>query len=211
MRGLRSRLIHIAAPAFIVLVGVHAFGQSDPAAVAFGIVADNSGSLRQRLDSLVSVSSAIVDAAGTGDRGFLVRFTSSQNVVLFQAMTSDRDKLKEAAEGMFIEGGQTAIIDALRFSAKYLAESPPGAGRRGLILITDGDDRENVGKREALQAELRTANIPVFVIGIASEAKVETKTVDAIAKASGGRVFLPKGRGDWPVVIKEIFATLRGK
>jgi uncharacterized protein with von Willebrand factor type A (vWA) domain len=113
---------------------------------------------------------------------------------------------------MFIEGGQTAILDAVKSAADYLAQNAktdPGR-MRALVLITDGEDRSSRSKIEDVLKLLKDQNIRVFVIAM-SDTKVFTKILDRLTKATGGLIVMPKGRGDLSETAKQVFAAMRTK
>ena len=72
---------------------------------------------------------------------------------------------------MFVEGGQTAILDAVKISADYLANNArtDGSRSRALILVTDGEDRESGSKIEDVLKLLKENNIRVFVIAMTDD------------------------------------------
>jgi hypothetical protein len=183
------------------------------AAIRYGIVVDNSGSLRMQLENIVDLVKAIVEGNGADDETFLVRFVSSDKVVLLQDFTSAKMSLLEAAEEMYIEGGQTAILDAVSFSAKHLAANSKSdvSTPKVLILVTDGDDRESIAKAEQVVLQLKQLNVRVFVIGISETLKVETKVLEKLTKSTGGKLFLPKGGAGRSTVVKEVAAAIRVK
>lgn len=180
--------------------------------IRYGIVVDNSGSLRMQLENIIDTVKAIVDENHADDETFLVRFIDSTKVVLIQELTSEKQQIYDAAEGMYIEGGKTAILDALSFSAKYLVENNVAGGdtRNVMILISDGDDSQNTIKIEQLLAQLKTSKISVFAVGIA-DAKIDTKLMDTITKQTGGKIFLPKGLAERRAAAKELAIIIRGK
>ncbi len=200
---------------------VHAAGQdassdpqkkSDTTPVSYGLVVDNSGSFRTLLDKVVTVTSDVVEENGADDEAFLVTFVDTPKIVLRQEFTYKKSELHDAAQNMFIEGGQTAILDAVKSSADYLAQNAStDAGRmRALVLVTDGEDRGSQSKIEDVLKLLKDQNIRVFVIAM-SDAKVFTKILDRLTKATGGLVVTPKGRGDLSDAAKQIFAAMRTK
>jgi Mg-chelatase subunit ChlD len=131
--------------------------------------------------------------------------------VLIEELTSAKAVIQDAAEEMFIEGGQTAILDAISFSAKYLDEktAADSSAAKVLVLITDGDDRDNSARIEQVAAQVKQSNIRVFAIGI-SDLKVEMKTLDKLTKGTGGKVFLPKGPVERRAAAKTVAEAIRG-
>lgn len=203
-----------------LLLAANSFAQQNkPAAtpkpsvpISYGIVVDNSGSYRMILERIIGITKDIVGENKADDETFLVRFVSTDKIKLLQDFTVSRDELHAAADEMFAEGGLTSILDAVDFAARHLAEKANGeAGRRKvLILVTDGDDRQNKLKIEEVLKFLKDNQIQVFVVGI-SEEKVSMKIIDRLTKETGGRKFVPKTPAETPAIIKEMSVTIRAQ
>src|SRR5687768_6348485 len=157
--------------------------------VSYGFVVDNSGSLRQFLERITTLVSDIAEENVPEDEAFLVSFVSTDKIVLRQEFTNQRSELHDAAQNMFIEGGHTAILDALKSSVDYLSQNVRSdVGRsRALVLITDGEDRASGSKIEDVIKLLKDRNVRVFVIAIAPE-KVYLKIPERLARETGGSV-----------------------
>ena len=61
-----------------------------------------------------------------------------------QDTTADKQAVFDALDDMFIEGGQTAVVDAVYLAAEHAGERRKGdpvedKRRRALILVTDGE------------------------------------------------------------------------
>jgi len=111
---------------------------------------------------------------------------------------------------MFIEGGQTAILDAVKSAAEYLGKNArTDSGRlRALVILTDGEDRASVSKIDDVLRMLKEQNIRVFAIAMA-EGKVFTKLLDRLTKETGGTIFMPKNRNDVSAAAKQVSAAMR--
>lgn len=204
----------------ILLFAANAFAQdkkpNPPAtdaktvAVSYGIVVDNSGSYRMILDSVIETVHNIVEENKADDETFLVRFVDSSKMDLTQDFTASKDQIHEAADNLFVEGGLTAIYDAVNFSAKHLAENTKQDAnrRRILILITDGDDRASKSKIEDVLKFLKDEKIQVFTVGLA-DGKVFSKNLNRLAKETGGKSFEPKKRAEIASAVKELAAAMR--
>ncbi|HEV8591718.1 MAG TPA: VWA domain-containing protein [Pyrinomonadaceae bacterium] len=186
--------------------------KTEPALLSVGLVVDNSGSYRLLLDRVIDLASNIVDQKGGDDEMFLVTFVDTSKIVLRQDFTHVKSDLHDAAENMFIEGGQTAILDALKFSARLFSESEnaPANSQRILILISDGDERNSAAKLDDVLKLLKDEKIRVYVIAISDE-RLNTKLLDRIAKDTGGEKFVPKTRADIASVAKQIWPALMQK
>jgi Mg-chelatase subunit ChlD len=180
--------------------------------VSYGIVVDNSGSFRLLLERVIRIVKKVVDANGPDDETFIVTFVDSGKVVLRQDLTSSKTELYDAAENMFIEGGKTAIIDAVKQSADHLAATKreePGRIYR-LVLITDGDESESKTKIAELFTTLKTEKIAVLVIGI-SDLQVDIKFIERLVKESGGRKYLPRTQAETDDALKMLVNDLRAE
>ena len=180
--------------------------------VSYGLVVDNSGSFRTLLDKVITVVSDVVEENAAEDETFLVTFVDTPKIVLRQEFTYRKSELNDAAQNMFIEGGQTAILDAVKSSADYLAKyARTDTGRaRAIVLVTDGEERASETKIEDVIKLLKDQNIRVFVIAMA-EGKVFTKILDRLTKETGGSIVMPKsvtGLGD---AAKQVSAAMRTK
>lgn len=211
-----SILFLLAVPAIAVR------GQSDAkpsapeaetsVAVSYGLVVDNSGSFRLILDKVIELTKDIAEENKGDDETFLVRFTDTQKIRIVQDLTSAKGEIHDAADNLFIESGQTAILDALYVSAQYLvkeAKTEPGR-RLVLILISDGEERASATKYEVLAKFLQDNKITVFAVGIA-EAKVFTKFLEKVTKESGGRLYTAKTAAETSSAVKSLASDMRKK
>ena len=181
--------------------------------LSYGIVVDNSGSYRQILERVIEAAKNLVEANTAEDETFLVRFVNSDKIKLLQDFTASKNEIHEAADEMFVEGGLTAILDAIDFSARHLAAN---AGQDGaprakiLVLITDGDDRQSTVKIENVLKFLKDNQIRVFALGL-SEEKVSTRILDRLTRETGGKKFVPKTRAEVPAAVQELASAIRAR
>ena len=193
--------------------------------ISYGLAVDTSGSLRSQLQSVIDAGKSIIGSNKPGDETFLVRFISSDKIETVQDFTSNKDLLIDGLDSFYVEGGQTAIIDAVYLSAEHVSEYRKGDDgdrrRRALIVITDGEDRNSFYKQEQLFARLREEDVQIFVIGFVNELDKEAglirkspreKAVNLIKKLAsetGGRAFFPESVADLPQIANEIVRDLR--
>jgi VWFA-related protein len=178
--------------------------------VSYGLVIDNSGSLRLLLDKVIRLVSDIVDANGPEDEAFLVTFVDTPKIALRQEFTADPEELKEAADSMFVEGGKTAIVDAVKSSADYFRDhARKGPGRsRVMVLVSDGDEGKSETTVESVLGTLKEEKIRVFAIAIA-EGKPVTKLLDRLSKETGGKTFAPKNTAELADAVKSLTEAIR--
>ncbi len=197
--------------------GVPLFGQTaePPAtenrALSYGFVVDNSGSYRLLLERVITVVKNVASQNSASDEAFLITFVDTAKTAVRQEFTSEKNDLVEAADNMYVEGGITAVLDAVRLATDYLsANAKTGGSRsRALLLISDGDDRTSVAKAETVIASAKAANIRIFVIGLTDE-KLNTKLLDRLAKETGGATFYPKMLKEISQVADNVSKAMRG-
>jgi Ca-activated chloride channel family protein len=198
---------------FITLVSIVAHGQSpnvskenamvEKNALSYGVVVDNSGSYRMIFETIIKSTNQIFEAKGANDEAFLVRFVDADKISLVQDFTTSKDELQSASEEMFIEGGQTAILDGVYFAAKHLAENASANRRKILILITDGEDRKSAAKIEQVLKFLRDEKIQVYTLDL-SDGKIYKSLLEKLAKETGGKSFLVEKRSEVEAIVKQL-------
>ena len=193
--------------------------------ISYGLAVDTSGSLRTQLQSVIEAGKTIINANKPGDETFLVRFISSENIETVQDFTANKDLLLEGLDNFYVEGGQTAVVDAVYLSAEHVSEykreTEGDRRRRALIVITDGEDRNSFYKQEQLFARLREEDVQIFVIGFVNELDKEAgfirksprdkavALINKLATETGGRAFFPESLSDLPGIANEIIRDLR--
>jgi len=192
--------------------------------VSYAIVVDNSGSLRSLMNYIIGSAGLLVEANRPDDETMLVRFVAANNISVLQDFTANQAALLKALEGMYVEGGQTAVIDAVYLSAVRVAEHRAGESaprRRALVLLTDGEDRSSFYKLSELQTLLRKTDVQVFAIGLLQNLEAEggfirksakdnaVKLLDTLTQETGGRAFYPKKPQGLKEAITEISNYLR--
>src|SRR5690349_14238350 len=193
--------------------------------ISYGLAVDTSGSLRTQLQSVIDAGKTIINSNKGGDETFLVRFISSDKIETVQDFTDNKELLMDGLDSFFVEGGQTAIIDAVYLSAEHVSEYRKGdegdRRRRALIVITDGEDRNSFYKQEQLFAKLREEDVQIFVIGFINELDKDAGLIrksprekavgliNKLASETGGRAFFPDSVVDLPQIANEIIRDLR--
>ena len=178
--------------------------KSETQPVVFGIVVDCSGSQRLQLEKTINAVKQIVETMQDGDSAFIVRFVDAAKISVVQDLTGNKPDLEDAADALYIEGGQTAVIDAIDRAGQYFAASKETADAgRIMVVISDGEDRRSAAKADDTLALLKTGEIRVFAIGI-SDLTVSTKLLDKFTKGTGGKTFQPRTVTDVSKAVLEI-------
>jgi Ca-activated chloride channel homolog len=193
--------------------------------ISYGLAVDTSGSLRSQLLSVIDAGKTIINSNRAGDETFLVRFISSDKIETVQDFTASKDLLMDGLDTLYVEGGQTAIIDAVYLTAEHVSEYKKGdisdRRRRALIVITDGEDRNSFYKQDQLFAKLREEDVQIFVIGFVNELDKDgglirkspreraVNLINKLATETGGRAFLPQSLSELPEIANQIIRDLR--
>lgn len=179
-------------------------------AISYGFVIDNSGSFRRLLEDVIQFVDKVLDEHKPGDEAFFIRFVHAKNIKLEQELTTDVSQIRDAAENIFSEGGQTALVDAVGTAGEYLAQNgkAENASRRVIIVVTDGDERASVTKPEAAIKVLKDAGIRLVAVAVSDE-KVQTKVLERLTRETGGKLYVLKHKGELRTIAGEVAAALR--
>jgi Ca-activated chloride channel family protein len=194
--------------------------------ISYGLAVDNSGSMRSQIEKVVEAAKEIINSNKPGDETFLVRFIDSDKIETLQDFTPSKQALMDALDSMYIEGGQTAIVDAVYLSSEHVSRYKKSEfddrRRRARILVTDGVERNSFYKKEQLFAKLREEDVQIFVIGFVNELDKDNgglirkssreealNLLNRLAKETGGRAFYPNSLSELPSIATEIIRDLR--
>jgi VWFA-related protein len=182
--------------------------------VTCGLVIDASGSVRRILMGLIDSAKTVVRGLDSRDEGFVARFVGRDNFQIKQELTSDRESIEDALDDIYVEGGPTALLDAVDNTLKYLDEQRPAdvnSRRRVLILVTDGEDRASrLNDSKAMLARLRQSDVQVFVVGLTKFSGLQssggkaTDLLNGMAEQTGGRALFPDSESGLPDVASQI-------
>lgn len=193
--------------------------------INYGLAIDTSGSLRSQLQGVIDAGKSIINSNKPGDETFLVRFISSDKIETVQDFTPNKDLLIDGLDSLYVEGGQTAIIDAVYLTAEHIAQYKKGDDndrrRRAMIVISDGEDRASFYSTDKLFARLREEDVQIYVIGFVRELDKEggfirksprdkaVSLLNRLATETGGRAFFPESLSELPKIANEIVRDLR--
>lgn len=192
----------------------------------YALVIDNSGSLRHQLEKVIEASKIIVGTNRKDDETSVIRFVSSDTIEVVQDFTANKNYVNEALDNLFIEGGQTAIIDAIYLAAEKTAEyeksrNPNDKKRRALILVSDGEDRDSFYKEQQLFELLRESDVQIYAVGFINELSKEGGFIgkspqgkakaflERLATETGGKVYFPNNISELNQIANDISAELR--
>lgn len=192
----------------------------------YGLVVDNSGSLRQQLDKVIEAGKIFVNSNRPDDETMIIRFVGRDKIEIEQPFTPNKTDLIDSLDNLFIEGGQTAIRDAVYLAVENIDEYERGKAfedkkRRALILVTDGEDRNSYYNEKQLLELLRESEVQIYVIGFVDDLSKEggfiskspqakaKEFLEKLATETGGKAYFPKSAADLPSLAREISSELR--
>ena len=196
------------------------FGRDDrPLTVGFLI--DASGSVRRILNYLIDSAKLAAEGMKPGDEAFVARFVGPEQFQIKEPMTTDRGSIEDALDDIYVEGGQTAVHDALDKALTYLEENRSGdaKARRGvLVLVTDGEDRASrIKDAKAILARARQSNVQIFVLGLTKFSGLQSSgskamsLLSGLSEQSGGRAFFPESASRLPEAAREVARELHSQ
>ena len=170
----------------------------------YGILIDTTGSMRSQFGFANVLAKAIVhqvhdhgpvsifsfDSEGIGRGSRAVPAARIEH-------TQDENLLSRTIDGLYVQGGQTTLLDAIEFMTERL-RAQPAATDRIIILITDGEDRVSTEKQKDLVQKLKDNKTSVYAIGLVRELEGSKRSramdlLKSITKETGGRVVFSKG------------------
>ncbi len=188
----------------------------------YGIAIDTSGSLRSIFNLVIAASKQIIERIPPNDQTMLIRFVDRDKIEMEQDFTVNKRRLTDAADNLYVEGGLSAVLDAVYLSAQRVAgyKFPERNVRRVLLLLTDGDDRASYYNLQQVLTLLRSIDVQVFVISLSgdSNGKLNTnqpkQSVDmlrTLTSETGGVAFFPKSPAELKPTINAIFDLVRAE
>jgi Ca-activated chloride channel family protein len=191
------------------------------------LVIDNSRSLRSQLQKVVEAGKILVATNKPQDETSVVRFVGANKIEVVQEFTPNKSMVDNALDNLFVEGGQTAIIDAVYKAAQMVdkyqnSQKKEDIKLRTLILVTDGDDRGSLYDEKLLFDLLRKSYVQIYAIGFindlsdvpdyetgVSRRQKATAFLTRLAQETGGKVYFPDSIEQLGRIALEISGELR--
>jgi len=190
------------------------------------LVIDNSRSLRTQLAKIIEAGKIIVGTNRPKDESAIVRFISKDKIEVVQDFTARKNSLDNALDNLFVEGGQTAVVDAVYQTAKKVEEYQKSEKRedvklRALILVSDGDDRSSSYTEQQLFDLLRASQVQIYAVGFINNLRKEPDAMGInrqekaksfltrLAQETGGKVYFPNSIEELPQIASDISAEMR--
>ncbi len=161
------------------------------------LVIDNSRSLRAQLQKVVEAGKIIVGANRPQDEVSVVRFVSADKIEVVQEFTANKAMINNALDNLFVEGGQTAIIDAVYRTAEMVqkyqnSQKKEDVKLRTLILVSDGEDRGSDYDERLLFELLRNSYVQIYAVGFTNDLSDVPDAETGISRRQKARAFLTR-------------------
>jgi Ca-activated chloride channel homolog len=189
--------------------------------VSFGIVIDTSGSMRHKLNRVITAANRLLDICRPGDEVFIVDMKDSIRIRFVQPYTTNIEEARCKLANMYSSGG-TALLDGIREAGKYAHEHATNH-RRALIVMSDGDERDSTIRSGDLIDNLRELDLQIYLVGFpegaidsdgifmeASSRKAKN-LMKKLAEESGGQAFFPHSLDEINLIADKIGNELRSQ
>ncbi|MBX3300293.1 MAG: VWA domain-containing protein [Acidobacteria bacterium] len=194
----------------------------------YALLLDGSGSMRSQIEKVIEAGKIFVASNRPADETAIIRFISSDKITIEQNFTSNKADLEDALENLVVEGGQTAVIDAVYLAVDNVeqyekSKNPDDRKRRAVILVSDGEDRDSYYTEKQLVELLRESETQIYVIGFINELSKEGGMIsrspqakakaflDRLAAESGGKAYYPSSANELPQIAREISSEMRSQ
>lgn len=177
---------------------------SEDAPLDLVLAIDISGSMETALPDVKQAVKQLLAKLRPGDAATLVGFNDTTFIV------AEREKdrqTREAAVELLASWGGTALYDA---TVRVLDMVSREWGRKGVVIFSDGDDRNSLTKREAAMARVQASDAMLYTIGFGggSTLPVLRSSLESYARSTGGRPFFPRHTRELDGVFDEIVSEL---
>jgi VWFA-related protein len=180
--------------------------------ISLGIIVDNSGSMKEKRQSVEIASMDLVKASNPHDEVFIVNF--NDEAYLDVEFTNDI-KTMEAGIARIDARGGTAMREAISMSIDYLKEKGKNH-KKVLLIVTDGNDNASTISLERLVDRARQSEVLIYSIGLLDEeerreAKAAKRALNALTHESGGLSFYPKGTAEVDAIALQVAHEIRNQ
>ena len=177
---------------------------SENAPLDLVVAIDISGSMEDSLHEVKPAVRHLLSKLRAGDAATLLGFNDTMFVV---AEREKDQKTREQAVELLTSWGGTALYDATVRALDLVSRE---WGRKGVVIFSDGDDRNSLTRRDAAMARVHASDAMLYTIGFGAGATVPQlrTSLESYAKSTGGRAFFPRQVAELDRVFGDIVAEL---
>lgn len=185
--------------------------------VSLGLIIDNSGSMRDKRQSVESAALTLVRESNKMDESFVVNFNDEAYLDAptdGAGFTSDIKVLEQGLTKIDARGG-TAMRNALRMSIDHM-KGKAKRDKKVLLVVTDGNDNASEFPLPALVQLAQQNDVLIYAIGLLSEeekkqARQARRALDLLVESTGGQAFYPKDVTEVEKIAREVAHDLRNQ
>ena len=165
---------------------------------------DISGSMRTAVPQLKAAVKEFLAAVPSRDNVTLIGF--NDNIFPLTRRSKDPAARLKAVDRLAAWGG-TALYDVIVRGLDMLGEM---AGRKALVVFTDGEDQGSHLARDAVLKRLEESDATLYMIGQGQRAEVPDlrDLMTRLARQSGGRAFFPDHIEELAEVFRQVIEDL---
>lgn len=226
---MQKRIVNLLPALLLTLLIFQAAVAQTEGKAAYGILIDNTGSLRTQFPDVLMLSKEIVGQIHQRGSISLFNFETQGDekhplavVTSGTEWSQDNNRIGKYIDKLFVVPGRTTLMDAINSVAERLDAKAnldkEAVGEKVILLITDGEDRVSKIKEKELIKTLKGLGIKVYAVGLIKELNNEDsllhkskreKAIDFLAKLTketGGRVVFPHSKkADVRSLLNELF------
>jgi VWFA-related protein len=192
------------------------FRQED-VAVSMGLVIDNSGSMREKIDAVRTAALTFVKTSNPEDEVFVVNFNDDFYLDTVHDFTNDVGELKDALDHIDSRGS-TALYDAVIGSLDHLAKGHKD--KKVLLVVTDGFDNASRRTLEDAVREAQKSDAVIYAVGLFGDDDLKQNrggmrkartALNELTTATGGLAFFPDNPNDTESLCTQIARDIRNQ
>ena len=178
--------------------------------VTVGILVGQSSSMAPKRPSVVIAALTLIEQSNPHDQVFVLHFNENVRRGLPESISfSDDINELRAALDRGIPLGRTALYDAVTAGLEQLELGR--AGRKTLVLISDGKDTASMHKRHDMMHLVEKSLATIYTIGLLDREDPDRDPglLEQLAHISGGEAFLPPDAAHLLVACRAIAREIR--
>ena len=185
--------------------------------VSFGLVVDNSGSMRDKRPQVNTAALTFVKTSNPQDEGFVVNFNDDYYLDTEHDFTSDLNEMKTALERIDARGS-TALYDAVIGSLDHLKKGT--RDKKVILVVTDGEDNASRHSLENAVEQAQRNDAVIYAVGLFSDddlkhnrraMKKARGALSQLSNATGGLAFFPEDTKDTEAICTQIAHDIRNQ
>jgi von Willebrand factor type A domain-containing protein len=216
MITLKSQIMtEVCATAVLIFTISASIAAQDSPKISYGLLLDSTGSMRSQFQTVLGIGKGIVHQTAPHGPVSIFNFGSQGSgkdsravPVVRIEQSQDEARLNQTIDGLYVEGGQTALLDAIQLISDRLQQWAPDS-EKIIVIVSDGEDRVSKVKSKELIQQLKDRKIKVFAVGLIHELESgkrseATKLLKTLTAETGGGAVFPKDTVNIQEVLQQL-------